>query len=91
MPLYGQGLCAISVIHTEQISGDIHRLSSFRGVGGGVLPSYGLLVMCRWMGSHFHELTDYIGVAFSTIFYRVIRMGSHIFRTLRVRKSFSQK
>ena len=22
--------------------------------------------MCRWMGSHFHDRTDYNGVAFST-------------------------
>ena len=29
---------------------------------GGVLPSKGLLGMCRWMGSHFHNWTDYNGV-----------------------------
>ena len=29
---------------------------------GGVLPSKRLLGMCRWMGSHFHNWTDYNGV-----------------------------
>ena len=33
--------------------------------GGGVLPSKRLLGMCRWMGSHFHNWTDYNGVTFS--------------------------
>ena len=32
--------------------------------GGGVLPSKRLLGMCRWMGSHFHNWTDYNGVTF---------------------------
>ena len=32
--------------------------------GGGVLPYKRLLGMCRWMGSHFHDWTDYNGVAF---------------------------
>ena len=41
------------------------------GGGGGALPSNGLLGMCRWMGSHFHDSTDYDGVAFSSIFNRV--------------------
>ena len=31
---------------------------------GGVLPSKRLLEMCRWMGSHFHNWTDYSGVTF---------------------------
>ena len=31
---------------------------------GGVLPYKRLLGMCRWMGSHFHDWTDYNGVAF---------------------------
>ena len=43
--------------------------------GGGALPSNGLLGMCRWMGSHFHDSTDNKGVAFSSIFNRVTRMG----------------
>ena len=58
---------------------------------GGVLPSNGLLGMCCWMGLHFHDLTDYNGVVFSSIFNRVTRMGSHIFGTWRVRKLFAQK
>ena len=32
--------------------------------GGGVLPYKGLIGMCRWMGSHFHDWSDYHGVAF---------------------------
>ena len=32
--------------------------------GGGVLPSKRLLGMCRWMGSYFHNRTDYNGVTF---------------------------
>ena len=35
--------------------------------GGGVLPYKRLLGMCRWMGSHFYDWTDYNlynGVAF---------------------------
>ena len=33
--------------------------------GGVVLPYKGLIGMCRWMGSHFHDWSDYHGVAFS--------------------------
>ena len=33
-------------------------------IPGGVLPSKRLLGMCRWMGSHFHNWTDYNGVTF---------------------------
>ena len=36
--------------------------------GEGVLPINGLMGMCRWMGSHFHDWIDYNGVAFSTKF-----------------------
>ena len=36
-----------------------------RGGGGGVLPYKRLMGMCRWMGSHFHDWSDYNGVAFS--------------------------
>ena len=46
--------------------------------------------MCRWMGSHFHDSTDYNGVVFSSIFNRVTKMGSHVFGTARVRKLFAQ-
>ena len=40
-------------------------LATQPGRGGGVLPYKRLLGMCRWMGSHFHDWTDYNGVAFS--------------------------
>ena len=62
------------------------RSEKVRGGGGGALPINGLMGMCRWMGSHFHDRTDYNGAAFSSIFYRVTRMGSHFCRILRVRK-----
>ena len=39
-------------------------LKTTRHDPGGVLPSKRLLGMCRWMGSHFHNWTDYIGVTF---------------------------
>ena len=32
---------------------------------GGALPSNRLMGTCRWMESHFHDLIDYNGVAFS--------------------------
>ena len=35
-----------------------------RGPGGG-LSYKRLLEMCRWMGSHFHDWSDYIEVPFS--------------------------
>ena len=31
---------------------------------GGVLPYKSPMGMCRWMGSHFHNWSDYYGVAF---------------------------
>ena len=31
---------------------------------GGALPYKSLMGMCRWMGSHFHDWSDYNGVAF---------------------------
>ena len=49
---------------------------------GGVLPSKRLLGMCRWIGSHFHNWTDYNGVTFSG----VTIMGSQIFGILGIRK-----
>ena len=33
--------------------------------GGGVLPYKRLIGMCRLMGSHFYDWSDYNGVAFS--------------------------
>ena len=41
-----------------------HEGPAARG-GGGVLPYKRLMGMCRWMGSHFHDWSDYNGVAFS--------------------------
>ena len=42
--------------------------------GGGVLRYKRLIGMCRWAESHFHDWTDYHGVAFS-----IELLGSHIF------------
>ena len=52
-------------------------------VGGWVLP--GLLGMCRWMGSHFHDCIDYNG---RRIFNGVTRMVSHIFGFYGARRFF---
>ena len=30
----------------------------------GILPGSRLMDMCRWLGSHFHDWSDYYGVAF---------------------------
>ena len=38
---------------------------AFKPGGGGVLPYKRLIGMCPWMGSHFHDWSDYNGVAFS--------------------------
>ena len=32
--------------------------------GAEELPSNRMMVMCHWMGSHFHDWTDYNGVTF---------------------------
>ena len=40
----------------------ILQVSEYASPGGGVLPSKRLLGMCCWMGSHFHNWTDYNGV-----------------------------
>ena len=40
------------------------RVYNNLGGGGGVLPYERLMGMCRWMGSHFHNWSDYNGVAF---------------------------
>ena len=43
--------------------------------GEGELPSTRLLGMCRWMGSHFHNWTDYNGVTFLVELLEWGRMG----------------
>ena len=48
---------------------------------GGLLPSNRLMVMCSWMGSHFHDWIDYNRVAFSIEFLEW-GMGWHIFGIL---------
>ena len=37
------------------------------GGGGGVFTSKRLLGMCRWMGSHFRNWTDYNGAIFLVV------------------------
>ena len=51
--------------------------------GGGVLPSKRLLGMCRWMGSHFHNLSDYNGVTFLV---ELLEWESQIFGIFWIRK-----
>ena len=43
---------------------DIKQIRMEPGGGGG-LSYKRLLGICRWMGSHFHDWSDYNGVAFS--------------------------
>ena len=52
--------------------------------GGGVLPYKRLRGMCHWMGSHFHDLIDYNGAAFSI---ELLEWG-HTFSVLGVRQLF---
>ena len=55
--------CWNSTVHFLQ--GTVRKLSIWGCLSrGGVLPSKMLLGMCRWMGSHFHNWTDYNGVTF---------------------------
>ena len=52
----------------------------------------GIRGICCWMGSHFHDLTDYNGVAFFGIFSRVPRMaGVALFRDFDSKKIISLK
>ena len=44
--------------------------------GRGLLPYKRLIGMCRWMGSHFDDWSDYNE---GRIFNRFTRMGLHIF------------
>ena len=66
----------------------VHSAQStvYRVYPEGALPINGLMGMCRWMGLHFNDRTDYNGAAFSSTFYRVTRMGSHFSGILKVRK-----
>ena len=52
--------------------------------GGGVLPYKRLMVMCRWVGSHFNYWIDYNGVALSI---ELLKWIAH-FKILGVRKFF---
>ena len=45
--------------------GKVYSLFPGEGGGGGVLPYKRLMGMCRSMASHFHDWSDYNGVAFS--------------------------
>ena len=48
------------------VRGSVH-LTLVPGRGGGVLLYKRLMGVCRWMGSHFHDWSDYSGVAFSIL------------------------
>ena len=50
--------------YTKKKNRTKNRKEQTQAPGGEVLPSNGLLGMCRWMGLHFHDSTDYNGVAF---------------------------
>ena len=56
-----------SIHATETVMIDI-PLYYKRGIqtgGGEVIPYKRLIGMCRWMGSHFHDWSDFYGVEFS--------------------------
>ena len=57
--------CKLNRISHYLSSRDFKRDVTRPGRGGGALPYKRLMVMCRWMGSQFHDWTDYNGVAFS--------------------------
>ena len=58
--------------------------SSFKAEApGGVLPSSRLMGMCLWMGSHFQHRINWL--LWGCLFIRVTKMGSYIFKILRVR------
>ena len=44
---------------------DVRRSKTSLPRRGGVRPYKRLIGICRWMGSHFHDWSDYNGVAFS--------------------------
>ena len=44
--------------------------------------------MCRWMGSHFHDWTDYNGVAFLV---QLLEFGSDIFGICGIRKFWPER
>ena len=52
---------------TSTLAGFLDSKGTQHPGGGGrvVLPYKRLIGMCRWMGSHFHDWSDYNGVAFS--------------------------
>ena len=56
--------CRCGAVVTRQLRFDCTEIrATIRG--GGVLPDKRLIGMCCWMGSHFHDWSDYNGVAFS--------------------------
>ena len=61
---YGNiSFCSITCESVDKMRTKIYYF--FSPGGGGVLPNKRLILMCRWMGSHFHDWIDYNGVAFS--------------------------
>ena len=61
----------VTLLDNENKANDNCRIAQILGIllmisarGGGVGPSKRLMGMCRWMGSHFHNWTDYNGVTF---------------------------
>ena len=48
------------------VTDKVYELETNPPRGGGILPDKRLMGMCSWMGSHFHDWSDYNGVTFST-------------------------
>ena len=58
---------------------DVFAIALYKSVpgGGGHFLIRGLMGMCRWMGSHFHNWIDYHGVTFSIVLLEWGRTFSH--------------
>ena len=63
-------ICGLSLLSASRdfSTGTLVFPRAGEGRGGGALPINGIMGMCRWMGSHFHDWIDYNWVAFSTEF-----------------------
>ena len=56
------GLRVLAVIKRESRRKSRNQATMYPG---GILSYKRLMGMCRWMGSHLHDWSDYAGVAFS--------------------------
>ena len=60
--------CRCGAEVTRQLRFDCTEIRATIPGGGGLLPNKRLIGMCCWMGSHFHDWSDYNGVGNFRIF-----------------------